>query len=76
MKTVRAKFICNGVTDHPDHQQKLVSFTPVVSGSEENKSFAKYTPAGSAELNISYDTEAANFFEDGQEYYLDFSKAE
>lgn len=76
MSTVRAKFVCTGVVDYPENQQKTVSFTPVTDGSEENKSFSKYTPGGSASLSISYETEAADFFEEGQEYYLGFSKAE
>jgi len=75
MSQVRAKFVCNQITDSPEYKQKLVSLTPVVSGSEENKSFAKYTPAGSVSLNISDETEAANFFEQGKEYYLDFTEA-
>lgn len=72
---VKAKFICTTVEDQPDYQQKVVSFTPVVSGSEENKSFAKYTPAGSAQLWISYETPASDFFEPTKEYYLTFEKA-
>ena len=73
---VRAKFVCSGIEDQPDYQQKVVTFYPVVSGCEENKSFAKYTPGGNLQLIISYETEAANAFEQGKEYYLDFSPAE
>jgi hypothetical protein len=73
---VRAKFVCNGIQNFPENEQKTVSFTPVISGSEENKSFAKYTPAGNAMLCISDETEASNFFEEGKEYYLDFTPAE
>jgi len=76
MKSVRAKFVCNGVTDYPENQQKTVSLTPVIDGSEENKSFAKYTPGGSVSLSISYETDAANLFEEGKEYFVDFSPAE
>jgi len=76
MSQVRAKFVCNGIQDNPQYENKTVSFTPVISGSEENKSFSKYTPAGSVSLSISYETEAVNFFEEGKEYYLDFTKAE
>jgi hypothetical protein len=76
MSKVRAKFVCNGVKESPEYEQKLISLSPVISGSEENKSFAKYTPAGSVSLNISNETQAANFFEEGKEYYIDFSLAE
>lgn len=72
---VRAKFECDSIEDQPDYQFKLFKFTPVLDGGDENKSFSKYTPAGLLELCISYDTEASNFFELGEEYYLDFSKA-
>lgn len=76
MSQVRAKFKCVKVEDQPNSEQKLVDFEVVTDGSEENKSFAKYTPSGGAYLNISYETEAANFFEEGKEYFLDFTKAE
>jgi hypothetical protein len=76
MTKVRAKFECVGIDDQPKCESKNVSFTPVISGSEENKSFSKYTPSGSLELNISYETEASNAFEVGSEYYLDITKAE
>ncbi len=72
---VRAKFECTGVEDQPDFKQKVVYFSPVIGGSEENKSFAKFTPAGVLNLYISYETPASNAFEQGKEYYLDLSPA-
>lgn len=76
MTKVRAKFECVAVEEQPDYQSKSVSFVPVLHGSEENKSFSKYTPSGSLNLQISYDTEASNAFEVGKEYYLDFIEVE
>jgi hypothetical protein len=76
MEKVRAKFQCVKVEDQPVYRQKLVDFEPVMDGSEENKSFAKDTPGGGAFLNISYETPASDFFKEGKEYYLDFTKAE
>lgn len=76
VQKVRSKFVCVSVEDQPTYEQKVVSFSPVVSGSEENKSFAKYTPGGNAQLIISYETEASDFFESGKSYFLDFEKAE
>jgi len=73
---IRAKFQCTYVEDHPEYEQKLVTFFAVTSGSEENKSFSKYTPSGNLNMSISYDTQASDFFEQGKEYYLNFSKAE
>lgn len=76
MSKVRAKFECTNVEDQPEYECKNVSFLPVMDGSDENKSFSKYTPAGNVNLQISYETEAANAFEVGKEYYLDFTEAE
>jgi len=75
MAKVRAKFECVGIEDQPDYESKSVSFSPVINGSDENKSFSKYTPSGSLNLQISYETEASNSFEVGKEYYLDFTEA-
>ena len=76
MSKVRAKFMCNAVQDTPEYQSKSILLSPVIDGSEENKSFSKYTPSGNINLNISYETEASNYFEAGKEYYVDFSEAE
>lgn len=76
MAQVRAKFACNGIEDIPELQQKTAYFSPVFQGSDENKSFSKYTPAGNLSLTISYETQAADFFEVDKEYYVDFTKAE
>lgn len=73
---VRAKMVCTQVNDQPDYKQKDVHFSAVISGSEENKSFSKYTPSANMTMYISHETPAADFFEPGKEYYLDFTKAE
>jgi len=75
MTKVRAKFECVGSTENPEYESKSVTFSPVIDGGEENKSFSKYTPSGSLTLEISQDTEAYNSFKVGQEYYLDFTEA-
>ena len=75
MKQVRAKFFCHEVRDTPEYEQKLITLFAVTSGSEENKSFSKYTPSGNVYLSISYETMASEFFEEGKEYYLDFTEA-
>ena len=49
VQKVRSKFVCVSVEDQPTYEQKVVSFSPVISGSEENKSFAKYTPRCNAQ---------------------------
>jgi hypothetical protein len=72
--TVRAKFICQNIVDSPETEAVTFYFYPVVDGSEENKSFSKFTPAGQLILTVSYETEAHKFFSVNQEYYLDLSK--
>lgn len=74
MKKVLAKFKCDSVTNFENG--KTVNLSPVQSGSEENKAFAHYTPSGRLEMYIDNGTEAANLFEPGEEYFLEFSKAE
>lgn len=75
MKTVRAKFLVNSVTAH-NGGSVTVNATPVGGGSDENKSFSKYTPSGKLELYIDKETPAHTFFEPGKSYYIDFSKAD
>ncbi len=73
---IKAKFKCDGIREEEAYKYRTIYLPPVTSGSEENKSFAKYTPSGQIQMNISEDTLAYDFFEQGKEYYIDFSKAE
>lgn len=72
MKTLRAKFSVTSVTNFPD-QSQAVNLHAVTSGSEENKSFSKYTPWGELKINIT-NPDAINFFKPGDEIYLNFSR--
>lgn len=65
---VRAKFYVTS------KENGRIQMSPVVDGSEENKSFYKYTPAGSIDLQIVND-EATKQFEIGKYYYVDFTIA-
>lgn len=47
----------------------------VSSGSEENKSFAKFTPGGNLSMQIDKETLAYDAFEVGKSYYLDITEA-
>lgn len=67
---VRAKFVCN----LKDMYNKTVYMSPVYSGSEENKEFFKYTPGGTVVMNC-LNPVAFDKFEQGKEYYLDFTAA-
>ena len=76
MRTVRAKFTCHTIDVNDEHEGiKTVRFSAVTDGSEENKDFTKYTPWGEVEMGIDGEVPAADFFEVGKEYYLDFTKA-
>jgi hypothetical protein len=70
---VRAKFKCTVKVETGDTAH--IVFEPVVSGSKENEDFYKYTPAGRIDLGVVNEA-AANQFEQGKEYYIDFSVAE
>ncbi len=69
-ETVRAKFHCDNVEKTDDGS--TAQFSAVTSGSKENDSFFEATPFGS--LNIG--TVRGDHFEQGKNYYLDFSLAE
>ena len=70
---VKAKFKCVSVTD--TGSQKTVKLQPVTTGSEENQSFAKYTPSGELWMNIDNETPASEAFSPTKEYYLTFDEA-
>jgi len=71
MSEIRAKFVCDKVEKNEDGTK--ISLTPVTNGSEENESFFSYTPYGSIEIG----TVNPNVkFEEGKEYYVDFTLAE
>ena len=72
--SVRAKFRVHSVTPTSSESQS-VALHPVYSGSEENKSFSKYTPSGELRMDIS-NPALIGFFEPGKEYYLDITPAE
>jgi hypothetical protein len=75
MTKVRAKLVCTS-NEPIEGEQKKVKFQAVISGSEENKSFSRWTPSANLEMYISNETLAGDFFEQGKEYYLDFEAAE
>ena len=74
MKTLLAKFKVGSTTNFGNNNLSA-KLSPVIGGSEENKSFSIYTPSGSIELHIT-NPAAVNFFEPAGEYYVEFRKAE
>jgi hypothetical protein len=69
--SVRAKFKCCSKTELIGGSGR-VEFYPVTNGSDENKTFWKYTPSGKIEMQID-NPEAFKMFEVGKEYYVDFT---
>lgn len=70
--SVRAKFKVSSITDTGDF--KTISLQPVVSGSEENKAFFKWTPGGNINLNCC-NPAVVEQMTPGKEFYVDFTEA-
>ena len=71
--SVRAKFKVEAITRRSG-DAFTVELWPVTSGSEENAQFYKCTPSGKIEL-LTINAAAADQFEVGGEYYVEFVKA-
>lgn len=73
---VRAKFVVTEIARNKYGQEEtqVIRMSPVMSGSEENKEFFKWTPSGRIELST-VNPEAGKAFELGKEYYVDFTAA-
>lgn len=78
MVSVVAKFRLNGISNRDygagppqpeENQTTTLEFSPVVSGSEENKVFWKYTPAGKLELGT-VNRDVVKALDLGHEYYV------
>lgn len=75
---VRAKFRVESITSSkwgPQQEVRTIKLVPVVGGSEENKQFYAATPGGSIDLQC-LNLKAAEQFDLGKEYYIDFTPAE
>ncbi len=72
-RSILAKFKVGSVTDFGNDNLNI-KMSPVISGSEENKSFSIYTPNGSIEMHIT-NPDVMGFFEAGKEYYVTFAPA-
>jgi len=73
MEKVRAKFKCDSV-ENTEYGSK-VKFTAVCSDKGENQDICSATPNGNCEMWIEKGYPAAEYFEPGGEYYLNFEKA-
>ncbi len=77
---MRAKVTVRNV-NHQYAGQEEVTFAPVVSGEQfgpngesENNTYARYTPSGEIRLTIT-NPDLHGKFEQGQEFYVDFTPA-
>ena len=69
---VRAKF--RVTSKNEDGDLTTIILMPVCDGSEENKTFWKYTPSGEIKLGCCNPAASEKFVENA-EYYVDFTKA-
>jgi hypothetical protein len=70
---VRAKFRVDAIKQWAYGGKTLELSAVYDDGIEENRRFAKATPSGKMEIQID-NPSAAEFFELGKSYYLDFTK--
>lgn len=75
MKKVRAKMQCLFVDKSENLTSNYAHLTAVTEGSEENERFSEATPSATFQIAISKTCDAADFFEQGKEYYIDISLA-
>lgn len=71
--SVRAKFKVTR-TSKSEYGEE-VELSAVTTGSDENKSFFKFTPNGQIRMSV-LNAEASSQFEVGKEFYVDFTRAE
>ena len=69
---ITAKFKCESVKE-TEWNKEMTAYA-VVGGSEENKDFNSATPSGTLVIAISKDAPASQFFQPGDEFYMDFYK--
>lgn len=77
---VRAKFKVDSIEKFMGGDGELapeatIRLSPVYSGSKENEEFYRWTPAGQIVL-ATVNGQAVKQFEEGKEYYVDFTPAE
>ena len=72
--TVRAKFVCTNKEPESEGAENITLQAVYDSNPEsENGLFFKYTPWGELKMGT-INKEAANEFEIGKEYFIDFTK--
>jgi hypothetical protein len=82
MPKMRAKMVVSSVTTHDQESSETLTFSAVAKtdgyledGSDENNSFARWTPSANLTLLVS-NPALVGQFKVNQEYYLDFTLVE
>jgi len=80
MSAMRAKMRITSITKHPDFGQETLWFRTVgkdgpypSDGSDEDNTFAKFTPSGTLEMAVQNPALFGKFTE-GQTFYVDFTE--
>lgn len=73
MEKVRAKFWVDSI-ETDEYDNKVLKMSAVTSEEGDGKDFTPYTPWGNLEMGITGDVPAAEFFEEGKIYYMEFMK--
>jgi len=74
MDSVKAKFRFYSKTTY-GFGGSQIKLNAVHGGAGENADFCTATPTGSFEMQLSPGVRAADFFEPGEEYYFEITKA-
>jgi len=74
MERVRAKFWVDSVAANTEYDYKTLKMSACTTDGGDGKDFTKYTPWGNIEMGIDSDAPAAEFFEEGELYYIEFVK--
>jgi hypothetical protein len=73
MERVRAKFWVDTISTD-EYENKILKMSACTSEEGDGKDFTPYTPWGNLEMGITGDVPAAEFFEEGEIYYVEFVK--
>lgn len=74
MEKVRAKFQVDSIEQPEGYDYKTLKMSACTSEEGDGQDFTPYTPWGDIEIGITGDVPAADFFEEGELYYVEFVK--
>ena len=74
MERVRAKFWVDSIEQLNEYDNKTIKLSACTSEEGDGKDFTPYTPWGDLQMGITGNVPAAEFFEEGEIYYVEFVK--